>query len=344
MKIIVAVDSFKGSLTSLEVGRAVEIGIKKAAPEAEIKIYPMTDGGEGFCKILTDGLGGKIQMIKVAGALGNRVGGVFSEVGNLAIIEVATVAGLAQVPKNLRNPMRTTTFGVGEMILQAVKDGCREFIIGLGGSATNDCGLGMLSALGFKFLDAENSLSAIGINFKISHAAASSGILNCPESHLDMVRFGLVLYGYADTERGNEGSNLGLKPVMKVKSRITAVRRLPAGATISYGRTFELKRDSSIAVIPMGYADGLPRNLSNNFNIKIHEKLCPVLGRICMDMCMADVTDLTDLELENESVKPGDIAVIFDEDLIPLAAKNSGTIIHEILCSPSERVPRVFIS
>lgn len=151
MKIIVAVDSFKGSLTSLEVGRAVEIGVKKAAPEAEIKIYPMTDGGEGFCKILTDGLGGKIQMIKVAGALGNRVGGVFSEVGNLAIIDVASVAGLAQVPKNLRNPMRTTTFGVGEMILQAVKDGCREFIIGIGGSATNDCGLGMLTALGFNF-------------------------------------------------------------------------------------------------------------------------------------------------------------------------------------------------
>ena len=151
MKIVVAVDSFKGSLKSFEVGRAAEIGIKKAAPDAEVKVYPLSDGGEGFCKILTDGLGGKIQMVKVAGALGNRISVVFSEVGKTAIIEVAAAAGLAQVPKNLRNPMRTTSFGVGEMILQGMKDGCNEFIIGLGGSATNDCGLGMLTALGFNF-------------------------------------------------------------------------------------------------------------------------------------------------------------------------------------------------
>ena len=184
-----------------------------------------------------------------------------------------------------------------------------------------------------KFLDAK---ATININFKISHAAASVGVLNYPEAHLDMGRFGLVLYGYADTVKGNEGCNLGLKPVMKVKSKITAVRALPAGATISYGRTFELKRDSLIAVLPIGYADGLPRTLSNKFNVKIHEKLCPILGRICMDMCMADVTDL-------DGVKPGDVATIFDEDLIVSAAKNSGTIIHEILCSPSKRVPRVFM-
>ena len=148
MKIIVAVDSFKGSLTSFE---AAEIGIRKAAPDAEIKVYPLSDGGEGFCKILTDGLGGKIQMVKVAGAMGNRISVVFSEVGDTAIIESAAAAGLALVPPNLRNPMRTTSFGVGEMILQAVKDGCRNFIIGIGGSATNDCGLGMLTALGFNF-------------------------------------------------------------------------------------------------------------------------------------------------------------------------------------------------
>ena len=151
MKIIVAVDSFKGSLKSFEVGRAAEIGIKKAAPDAEVKVYPLADGGEGFCKTLTDKLDGKIQMVKVSGALGNRISVVFSEVGNTAIIESATAAGLALVPPNLRNPMRTTSFGVGEMILQAVKDGCREFIIGIGGTATNDCGLGMLTALGFNF-------------------------------------------------------------------------------------------------------------------------------------------------------------------------------------------------
>ena len=151
MKIIVAIDSFKGSLTSLEVERAAEIGIKNAAPDAEVKIFPLADGGEGTGKTLTEKLGGKLQLIKVAGALGNRISVAFSEVGNLAIIESAAAAGLSLVPANLRNPMRTTSFGVGEMILQAIKDGCREFIIGVGGTATNDCGLGMLTALGFNF-------------------------------------------------------------------------------------------------------------------------------------------------------------------------------------------------
>lgn len=192
-----------------------------------------------------------------------------------------------------------------------------------------------------RFTDAVKTLSSFGVNFEISHAAASVGVLKYPEAHLDMGRFGLVLYGYADTETGNKNSDLGLKPVMKVMSKITAVRKLPAGVTISYGRTFELKRDSFIAILPVGYADGMPRVLSNNFFVKVHEKLCPVLGRICMDMCMADVTDL--ILKDNIDVKAGDVAVILDEDLAVLAAKNAGTIIHEILCSPSKRVPRVFV-
>lgn len=151
MKIIVAVDSFKGSLTSLEAGGAVEVGAKKAAPNAEVKVYPLADGGEGTCKTLTKGLGGEIRTVRVAGALGTRVNAEYGKVGDLAIIEIATAAGLVLVPKNLRNPLRTTTFGVGEIILQAVRDGCRNFIIGIGGSATNDCGLGMLTALGYNF-------------------------------------------------------------------------------------------------------------------------------------------------------------------------------------------------
>ena len=187
-----------------------------------------------------------------------------------------------------------------------------------------------------KILEAKKFLEDLGLKFKITHAAASVGVLKFPEAHLDMGRFGLVMYGYESTDTGNENSTINLHPVMKVKSRITAVRDLPKGATISYGRTYTLKRDSKIAVLPIGYADGLPRILSNNFNVKIHDTLCPILGRICMDMTMADVTDI-------KGVKAGDIATVFDGDLIPLAAKNSGTIIHEIVCSPSMRVPRIFI-
>ena len=187
-----------------------------------------------------------------------------------------------------------------------------------------------------RFNDARNTLANLGRTFRIAHAAASVGTLNYPEAHLDMGRFGLVLYGYASTETGNVDSNLGLHPVMTLKSRITAVRRLPKGTTISYGRTHTLKRDSVIAVLPIGYADGLPRVLSNNFNVKIHDTLCPNVGRVCMDMCMIDVTDIP-------NVKAGDVAVVWDEDLVPDAAKNSYTIIHELLCMPSQRVPRVFI-
>ena len=181
-----------------------------------------------------------------------------------------------------------------------------------------------------RLLEARRYLAKIGRTFSITHAAASVGTLDYPEAHLDMGRFGLVLYGYASTETGNEGSTLGLRPVMTLKSRITAVRRLPAGTTISYGRTYTLKRDSVIAVLPIGYADGLHRVLSNNFSVKVHGVLCP------MDMTMIDVTDI-------DGVKAGDVATVWDEELITLAAKNAGTIIHEMVCSPSLRVPRVYI-
>ena len=187
-----------------------------------------------------------------------------------------------------------------------------------------------------RFNDARNTLANLGRTFRLSHAAASVGTLNYPEAHLDMGRFGLVLYGYASTETGNIDSTLGLRPVMTLKSRITAVRSLPKGTTISYGRTHTLRRDSVLAVLPIGYADGLPRVLSNNFCVKIHDTLCPNVGRVCMDMCMVDVTDVS-------GVKAGDVAVVWDEELVPTAAKNAYTIIHELLCMPSQRVPRVFI-
>lgn len=151
MKIVVAIDSFKGSLTSLEAGRAAEVGIKSAAPNADVKVYPLADGGEGTCKTLTEGLGGVLKTFEVTGALGNKITAEFGEIGELAVIEMAAAAGLNLVPENLRNPLNTTTYGVGEMILRALDDGCKNFIVGIGGSATNDCGLGMLTALGFNF-------------------------------------------------------------------------------------------------------------------------------------------------------------------------------------------------
>ena len=163
MKIIIAIDSFKGSLTSLEAGNASANGIKNILPNVDIKIYPLADGGEGTCKTLVDGLNGEIKSAEVLNAMGEKIIAEFGEVAekNLAIIEMASAAGLNLVPENLRNPLNTTTFGVGEMILSAIHDGYRNFIIGIGGSATNDCGLGMLTALGFKFFDNQNNLCGI---------------------------------------------------------------------------------------------------------------------------------------------------------------------------------------
>jgi len=164
-----------------------------------------------------------------------------------------------------------------------------------------------------KFKEALEYLSNLGLKFPIAHAAASTGIIKYPYAHFDMGRFGIILYGYASTETGNKESDLNLIPIMTIKSRISSVRNLPKGSTVSYGCTYKLKTDSTIAVIPIGYADGFPRCLSNKANVKIHNKLCPVLGRVCMDMMMVDVTSIKD------EVKAGDIATIFDEELITLS-------------------------
>ena len=154
MKIVVAIDSFKGSLTSLEAGEAAKAGILKAIPDAEVMVHPLADGGEGTVEALTFGLNGMLQKVTVTGPLGMPVNGYYGILENgTAVIEMAQAAGITLVPETQRNPFYTTTYGVGEMIRDAVLKGCRRFIIGIGGSATNDGGIGMLQALGFEFLD-----------------------------------------------------------------------------------------------------------------------------------------------------------------------------------------------
>ncbi len=188
-----------------------------------------------------------------------------------------------------------------------------------------------------KFLDAKAALEARGVSFEICHCASSAAVLKYPCTHLDMVRPGLVLYGYYPAEelRGLDGP--GLEPVMTVKSRIAAVRALPRGTFVSYGCTAQLERDSRLAVVPIGYGDGYPRSLSNRMAIKIHGAECPVVGRVCMDMCMADVTDVP-------GVQAGDTAVVYDGPLLERAARLAGTIPYELLCAVSPRVPRVYLT
>ena len=169
MKAVIAIDSLKGSLTSLEAGEAIKKGIMKVYKEAEVVIRPVADGGEGTAVALTLGMNGKLEKVKVTGPLGKEVEAEYgilepSETHKVktAIIEMSEAAGITLVDEKDRNPLKTTTYGVGEMIKDAIEKGCRHFIVGIGGSATNDGGIGMLQALGFGILDKSGKQVSFG--------------------------------------------------------------------------------------------------------------------------------------------------------------------------------------
>lgn len=157
MKITIAIDSLKGSLSSMEAGLAARDGIKKVIPSAEIHVRPLADGGEGTVEALAEGMNGKLHSVQVTGPLGAPVECSYCIIENesTAIIEMSGAAGITLVPVADRNPLYTTTYGVGEVIEDAIKKGCRKFIVGIGGSVTNDGGIGMLQALGYGFYDKE---------------------------------------------------------------------------------------------------------------------------------------------------------------------------------------------
>lgn len=159
-KILVAVDSFKGSMTSLGAGNAIEKGIKSILPDAEIRVRPVADGGEGTTEAIIYGKNNVSRgSCVVTGPLGKKITAEYTIYdaadGRTAVMEMAVAAGLPLVPEDQRDPMHTTTYGVGEMIRDAILKGCERFIVGIGGSATNDGGIGMLQALGFSCLDAD---------------------------------------------------------------------------------------------------------------------------------------------------------------------------------------------
>lgn len=164
MKVVVAIDSLKGSLTSLEAGEAIQEGILRAISDAEVIVRPLADGGEGTVEALTRGMNGRYEKITVTDPLGRPTDAVYGILEDLhtAIIEMSAAAGITLIDAKDRNPMNTTTYGVGEMIKDAIGKGCRHFFIGIGGSATNDGGIGMLQALGYGMLDAEGKQVSFG--------------------------------------------------------------------------------------------------------------------------------------------------------------------------------------
>lgn len=180
-----------------------------------------------------------------------------------------------------------------------------------------------------------SDLRAQGLGPLVTHASNSAALLNYPQAHFDMVREGILLYGlYPDSTPRENGM---LKPVMTLKTRVVQVKEYPAGTTISYGRTFETQRDTRVAVLAAGYADGYPRRQSNLGEVTINGKRYPQIGRVCMDMCMVDVT--------GSDVKRGDIAVLFGQGGPSLeeVSRNVGTINYELVCLVTPRIKRVYV-
>ena len=190
-----------------------------------------------------------------------------------------------------------------------------------------------------RFLDVLDELrEKYGRTFAIRHCAASAAVLNYPCTHMDMVRPGIALYGHypAPSCEGLDGP--GLRPVMALYSRVAAVRDLPGGTPVSYGRTACLGADGGrLAVLPIGYADGFHRALSNESGVWLDGECRPIIGRVCMDMCMVGLSP-------SAQVRPGDVAEVFGGHLpIERHAQAAGTISYELLCAVAPRVPRVYL-
>ncbi len=190
-----------------------------------------------------------------------------------------------------------------------------------------------------RFLTALDKLHELGVTFQIRHCASSAAVLNYPCAHLDMVRPGIALYGHYPAE-GMEPL-CRLIPVMELKTRIAAVRDLPKGTSVSYGRTHVLNRDSRLAVLPVGYADGFLRLFSDRLEVLVHGRRARLVGRVCMDLCMVDVTDIP-------GTACGDVATVYGADGVSFqpveeGARLAGTISYELLCAVSQRIPRIYI-
>ncbi len=171
-----------------------------------------------------------------------------------------------------------------------------------------------------------------GFRFPIRHCANTGAVVNYPDFALDMVRPGLLLYGYGDPE-----GRIGVKPCMRLVTTVSTIKHYPPGTSVSYGRRFVTERRTRMGVLAIGYADGLPRVISNKCSFYAHGGFAPQRGSICMDMCMADLTDLPDVGVGSE------VEIFGEKNDINVLAETAGTIPYELLCAVSKRIPRVYL-
>lgn len=188
-----------------------------------------------------------------------------------------------------------------------------------------------------KFMNVCNLIEQKGLKIPIRHIANSAAIMMYPETHLDMVRAGIILYGLYPSDEVDR-TKIDLIPVMSVKSRITMIKNLDAGCGISYGKTYITNHRTKIATVPIGYADGYTRLLSGKAKMIAKNSSVPVIGRICMDQCMIDVTSVN-------NINTGDEVIVFGADVITAdnLAEWIGSVNYEIVCMISKRIPRIYI-
>ena len=192
-----------------------------------------------------------------------------------------------------------------------------------------------------RFQDIIQRVRDLGYEFEIRHCANSAATLLYPATYLDMIRPGIVQFGHFPDAKMDHAL-CDLVPVLELKSRVATVRDVPANTPVSYGRTNTLTRPSRLAVIPVGYGDGFCRGFSNKLTVLINGKKLPIVGRICMDMCMVDETDAPD-------VKEGDVAILYGSDgtndqPVEAGAEIMNTISYELLCVLTKRIPRIYLN
>jgi len=191
-----------------------------------------------------------------------------------------------------------------------------------------------------RFMDFIEQLRRIGIEPPLKHAANSAALIDMPDSHLDLVRPGIATYGLYPSDEVNK-NNVDLKPVMTLKSRIIHLKKVPAGFNVSYGITYRTPKPTTIATVPVGYADGFNRRLSSRGYMLVHGQRVPVVGRVCMDLTMIDVGALSDVAIEDEVVvfgKQQGEAITADE-----IAGGLNSINYEVVTAITARVPRVYL-
>jgi len=191
-----------------------------------------------------------------------------------------------------------------------------------------------------KFMETIEKLRQNGLEFPLRHAANSAAIMELPETHLDLVRAGIIVYGLYPSDEVDRG-RVALSPVMSLKARVAYVKDVPAGFKVSYGCTYATERDTNIATLPLGYADGYSRLLSSKGEVLLNGRRAPVVGRVCMDQLMVDAGDIPGVKIGDEAVLIGrqNGETISADDI----AARIGTINYEVTCMVNQRVPRVYV-